>query len=198
MQFIGEELLNAAARGENPVRDGNHIRSAAPHDVFPALGEDQWIAIAATDDDAWNALCAIVAPSLRNDPRFATMEGRLSHQDELFEPIAAWTRRHSKFDAATLLQSAGVGAAPVLEAREVAEASYYRDRQFFSRLEHREAGSHDYHTVPIRLSRTPGGDRRAAPCLGQDTETILADILGLTHQQIEALAAAGVTSAIPT
>ena len=194
MQFIGPELLLAAATGADPSRAGNRTPYAAPHDAYPALGEDQWIAIAVTDDAAWRSLCGVAG--LGHDPRFDTLDGRLCYADAIDAALTAWTRTLDKFAAASRLQAAGVAAAPVLDASEVAASDFLAERDFFTPLEHPEAGVHSYQGIPIHLGRTPGADRRAAPTLGQDTAAILAE-LGLGADEIAALEADGTVAATP-
>jgi hypothetical protein len=89
---------------------GNRFAGAAPHGMFPAAGDDQWIAIAARDDAEFQALCDVMEhPDLVRDPRFATLPSRLRHQDELEGLVTAWTRGQDKHEAAERLQSAGAG-----------------------------------------------------------------------------------------
>jgi crotonobetainyl-CoA:carnitine CoA-transferase CaiB-like acyl-CoA transferase len=198
MNFIGPEMLHAIATGRDPERRGNHVSWAAPHDAFPAAGDNEWIAIAVTTDAEWEALCAVIdQPALPADPRFATLPERLRNQDALFEPIATWTRAQDKHEAAFALQAAGVPAAPVVNARDAAHSEYLAARGFFTELTHPEAGTHRYQGLPFHLSRTPGGQHRAAPCLGQDTHDILSRLLGMNEHEIAALDAAGTTAAVP-
>lgn len=79
---------------------------------------------------------------------------------------------------------------------EVAESEFLAARGFFHRLTHREAGTHRYPGIPIHLSRTPGIVRAAAPCLGEHTAEILAE-LGLSEAAIEMLDRDGTTTATP-
>jgi crotonobetainyl-CoA:carnitine CoA-transferase CaiB-like acyl-CoA transferase len=198
MHFIGEHILHAMATGVDPVPQGNRVSWAAPHDTFPARGDDQWIAIAVTDDAAWRALCAAIgAPDLAADPRFATLPDRLRHQDELIGPIAAWTRPRDKHEAARILQRAGVMAAPVQDAKDVVNSAYLAERGYFRELDHIEAGRHRHSGLPFHLSLTPGGMERAAPCLGQHTHMILREILRLPEAEIERLERAGTITNLP-
>ncbi|MGO6694371.1 CoA transferase [Rhizobium johnstonii] len=197
MQYVGAELLEAIETGVDRVPDGNRLAHTAPHDVFPASGLDQWVAIAVLDDVAWYGLCQVINPGLMQDSRFAQLESRLAHQDALCELISAWTCTRNKRDAAATLQAAGVAAAPVLEASEMFDDPFLADRGAFAVLPHPEVGPRPYHTVPVRLSRTPGVDRVAGPCLGEHTDVVLAEF-GVDAAQRQYLAARGVTNALPT
>jgi crotonobetainyl-CoA:carnitine CoA-transferase CaiB-like acyl-CoA transferase len=199
MQFIGEELLYAIAAKEDPDRHGNRVRWAAPHDAYPAAGNDEWVAIAVETDEEWRKLCVVMGnAALAADVRFATFETRWKHQDLLREPISQWTREHDKHRIADRLQAAGIRAAPVNTPKDVTESPYLAARHAFVTLKHPEAGTHGYMTLPFRLSLTPGSQHRASPCLGADTRKILIDIAGLTPHDVDELDREGVTSSIPT
>lgn len=117
MHYIGEHILHALATGQAPEPMGNRVPWTAPHGMFPAAGDDQWIAIVARDDAAFQTLCTVMArPDLAGDARFATLPARLRHQDDLEAAIADWTRGQDKHEAAERLQSVGVPAAPVNDA----------------------------------------------------------------------------------
>lgn len=198
MQFVGEELLLAMATGQDRSRNGNAVDWAAPHDAFPSIGEDQWVAICATDKAAWVALCtAIGASGLATDPRFCSLEMRLRNQATLYEAIAAWTRGLTKHEAAQRLQAMGVAAAPVQNPQDLADSAYLADRGFFTELEHREAGTHPYPGLPIYLSRDPGSQHRAAPCFGQDNRMVLTEIMGLSAASLNELQSSGALADIP-
>ena len=104
MQLIGEYLLSAAETGKSPPVDGNRLADAAPHDVFPAIGENEWVAIDVTSDAEWKALCHVIGrDDLADDPSFVVAAERVKHQHELAGPISAWTRHRDKHEAAKLL-----------------------------------------------------------------------------------------------
>jgi crotonobetainyl-CoA:carnitine CoA-transferase CaiB-like acyl-CoA transferase len=198
MHYIGEHILHAIATGKDPERNGNRVDWAAPHDAFPAAGNDEWIAIAVTSDAAWRALCAVIGePALADDSRYVSIEARLRHQDALVETISRWTRGQDKHAAAERLQAAGIIAAPVQNGRDGATSAYLAVRGFFTTLDHADVGPMVHEGMPFHLSRTPGGDYRASPCLGQDTRAILSSIVGLSDAEISELEQAGVTSEVP-
>lgn len=198
MHFIGEYILHALATGANPVPRGNRVDWAAPHEAVPALGEDQWIAVAVQSDAAWPALCgAIGRPDFADDPRYATLAGRKANEDILVAAISAWTRTRDKHAAAALLQGAGVAAAAVHDGSDGAANPYLAARGYFTELEHADIGRVVQEGLPFHLAATPGSNRSAAPILGQHTRSVLADIIGLAPAEIAALDAAGLTSAVP-
>jgi crotonobetainyl-CoA:carnitine CoA-transferase CaiB-like acyl-CoA transferase len=198
MQFVGEELLYAVASSRDPEPQGNHVRWAAPHDAFAASGHDQWVAIAVGDDQEWRTLCGIIGnAALADDPRFARFEQRSANQDALREPIERWTRQHTKFEVADQLQAAGIRAAAVLDSEDLHNSPYLKARGAFTTLIHPEAGTHNYQTLPFRLSVTPGSQHAASPILGAHTQMILKDILKLPADELDELNRDGVTSAVP-
>ena len=198
MQFIGPELLAAAESGSEPEPDGNHVVDMAPHNAFPARGVDQWVAIAAEDEAQWAALCgAMGRPELASDWHFATLADRLANQRQLDAIIAGWTAAQDKHEVASLLQAAGVAAAPVNSPSDVVHSAYLQHRGFFTELEHPDAGRHPHPGLPIHLSRTPGSQRTAAPAFGADNDYVLRDLLGLPEAEIEAIKASGAVATVP-
>ena len=198
MQFVGEELLYAIASCSDPQPQGNRVRWAAPHDAYAAKGKDDWVAIAVGSDAEWQTLCGIIGqPELARDAHFATFRERWTNQDALRGPIEAWTRQHDKSGIASRLQAAGIRAAAVLDSEDLQNSPYLAARNAFVTMTHPEAGTHDYQTLPFRLSLTPGSQHSASPCLGADTQAILSGILGLSASEIEDLDREGITSAIP-
>jgi crotonobetainyl-CoA:carnitine CoA-transferase CaiB-like acyl-CoA transferase len=198
MQFVGEELLYAIATGRDPEPQGNHVRWAAPHDAYAASGRDQWVAIAVGSDDEWRTLCGIIGnTALADDPRFARFEQRWANQNALREPIERWTRQHTKFEIADRLQAAGIRAAAVLDSEDLHNSPYLKARGAFITLTHPEAGTHNYQTLPFRLSVTPGSQHTASPVLGAHTQMILKDILKLPADELDELNRNEVTSNVP-
>jgi crotonobetainyl-CoA:carnitine CoA-transferase CaiB-like acyl-CoA transferase len=198
MQFIGEELLYHIAAGSDPEPHGNRVRWAAPHDAYRASGEDEWVTLAVAGDDEWQRFCALIGrPELAAHERYARFEARWTHQDELRGPIEAWTRTRDKFYAAARLQREGIRAAPVLDAGEVTRDPYLAWHGFFTPLTQADCGTHGHPSLPFRLSRTPGSQHRASPCLGADSHHVLRQIIGMSEEDIATLDREGVTSADP-
>jgi crotonobetainyl-CoA:carnitine CoA-transferase CaiB-like acyl-CoA transferase len=192
LHFLGPAILDYTVNGRVEERVGNCDAAFAPHGVYPAAGDDQWVAIVCRDDDDWRRLCnAMNNEELSRDSRYASAAGRLEHRDAIDSSIAKWS---SKLDRAAIesgLQSFGV---PAHQVQNSADA--YRDPQFVHRghfvsLDHPSLGKFTVEGPRAKLSRTPACVRRAAPALGQDNQHVLEHILGYDETRISELAASG-------
>ncbi len=193
IHFLGPALLDHAVNGRVAGRVGNRDRDAVPHGVFPAAGDDRWIALAVVDDASWDALTAEMGrPELRDDARFATAAARRAHEDALEAIVADWTRRHDMQDLAPRLQARGVAASAVQNSPELYADPQLAHRGHFATLTHPEVGTATVEGSRFRLSRTPAEIAGAAPSYGADTEYVLHELLGYDEARSTALVAAGV------
>jgi len=188
--FVGEVFLAAALTGVDPGAIGNRHPHAAPHGVYPAAGDDRWVAVAVHDDDAWQRVVALLGWD--DDPALRTVEGRIAAHDALDERLAAWTREHEPTMAAALLQEAGVSAMHVMGPADHHVDEHLAERGFIVSLEHPEVGTERHVGNPVRLSQLRQRTATSSPCLGADTTQVLRDVLGLADDELSRLDAAGV------
>lgn len=187
--LLGPAVMDFAVNGHVTERVGNQLIASAPHGVYAAQGNDRWIAISAPTSAAWHALLAVLAdPTLTQDPRFETADGRWQHRAELDAILGRITAQHDAMVLAQRLQAHGVAAAPVQDASDV----LLRDPQLQARghwvhLDHPEMGRTVYNALPFRMSRMSGLPHRPAPLLGQHTEEVLTERLQLSPAEIEVL-----------
>lgn len=171
----------------NTTKPGNRSQVAAPHGAFACRGKDQYIAIAVRNDDEWtrlaNAMCC-------SDARFATLDGRKAHEDELEALLSAWTRDKDKHILADRLNAIGIAAEAVADGRDVFTDPELVLRGHYRRISHAKLGECDMPAPPIRFSAS---DIRveAPPCLGEHLNTVLTDILGMSSDDVAALSASG-------
>jgi crotonobetainyl-CoA:carnitine CoA-transferase CaiB-like acyl-CoA transferase len=169
------------------ARHPNRSPHAVPHGVYPAAGEDRWVAISVRDDAQWQAL-----RDLTGFPGDGDLTYRHEVEDEIDEALATWTRGQDAPVLAERLQSAGVPAAVVATGRDLVEADeQLAARGFYQVLDHPLAGPVRHEGLVARLSATPGALTSPAPLLGQDTATVLGELLGVDDEQLAALRAAG-------
>lgn len=189
---LGVPVLAALANGADPPARGNRHPAACPHGVYPAAGQDRWIAIACMTEGEWDALAALAGQGWAGDPRFTSLLARLGHQDELDDLIASWTRRQEAFDLAERLQAVGVPAGPVQTPADLLGDPQLRHLGHWITLEHPVMGTSTYDGLAIRLASSPGRVRSPAPLLGQHTREVMTGLLGLSEAEVSALEEEGV------
>ena len=193
LHFLGPALLDYTVNGRAQSRDGNHDLNYAPHGVYPTAGTDRWIAIAATNNEQWQAMCAVMErPELLHDERFAMPSGRLAHQDELDVQVILWTKKQDLFQAEKVLQERGVPASAVRTLQELYADQQLVHRDHFVELEHPTHGKTTVEGSRFRLSRTPARITGSAATLGRDNQYVLQAILGYSEERITELVAAGI------
>ena len=190
---LAPAVMDYANNGCVQGRIGNRLPHAAPHGAFRCKDnewkgqpEDRWIALGVFDDAQWRALVdAMGAPSWARDASFATLEGRKAREDEIEAKIGEWTRDRTSEDVMALLQSKGVPAGVVQNARDMLESDeHLKARGYYVYLDHPEAGHNAYDGPPFRLSKTPGKLAGPAPLLGQHNEQVCKEILGMGDEEI--------------
>ncbi len=188
MAVLPEAIAAWTMNGTAPERDGNRDPDMAPHGVFRAAGEDRWVAIAVEDDAAWARFAtAIGKPGLAADPRYATAAARKRNEDALEEVVTAWTAMYSPEEVTETLQAAGVGAFVAATNHDLADDPHLNARGFFVELPHPVVGTRKHAGVPWRMSESDCRVRRAAPCLGADTDQVLRDVCGYSEAEVARL-----------
>lgn len=198
--LTGTAVLDHSVNGRAWARYGNRspYQKAAPHGVYPGVGEDRWIAFGAFDDEQWLALTRVLAaPELANDARFANLESRLAHQEELDRLVASATAQHDVFALMDALQAAGVpaGVCQTMQDRfeddpQLAHLNWLVD------LEQSEIGTWPVKELPVTFSETPpyvgGPHDRHGPSYAEDNAAVYGGLLGKSPDEIAALARDGV------
>ncbi|MEM7413785.1 MAG: CoA transferase [Myxococcota bacterium] len=190
MHFLGAALLDYTANGRVLGARGNAHPHYGPSGVYPTAGEDQWIAIAAPDEDSFAALDRVASLGWSEDGRFATAEARLDHADELDTALASWTAGQKRDVLEAQLVAAGVPAHRVCESRDAFEDPQLEARGHFVPLAYGDCGPVPYENARVRFSATPA-EPRPCPTLGQDNNRILSELLGLDDDAITELVIQG-------
>jgi crotonobetainyl-CoA:carnitine CoA-transferase CaiB-like acyl-CoA transferase len=197
--LFGEALMDWALNRRVPVPLGNRHPWHAPQGCYPSAGRDSWLVLTVRDEREWEALCRVLGRAdLAADPALRSAAGRRAAHDALDEAIAAWSRERDHYEAARLLQVAGVPAAPVLANWELLSDPHIHARGFYVPVPHPEVGVLPFPGMPWHFSRTPGAVRAGAPCFAEHNRVVFQDILGLSDEEVAALYAEGVTSDVPT
>lgn len=181
----GASLLDYTANGVVARPSANRHPHLAPHGAYPARGNDRWVAIACESDEDWRRLATVIGrPDLADDPRFATLAARKANEDALDAMVADWTRRWGAREAAERLQTAGVPAAPANSVMDLLRDRHLTARGRYRRIDHPELGQTVVGEPGFLLSALPRLPRRHPVLLGEDTDALLRDLLGLDEEAI--------------
>jgi CoA:oxalate CoA-transferase len=189
-------LENAFARyfatGQVPGPIGTRHPVATPFQAFPTRDGYVVLALSWGVENQWELFCASIGRAdLIDDPRFDTGPLRTEHHAEL-EPIlieamkqrtaAEWVR---EFDAI------GLPCGPLNNIAQAAALPQVKAREMLVEVEHPRIGRFPLPNTPVKLSRTPGGVRGPSPDLGQHTDEVLRELLGLPDAEIKGLRETG-------
>ncbi len=192
LHFLAPALLECGASGRVTSRQGNRDASMAPHGVFPAAGDDRWIAIAVEGDPQWRALCAVLGlAEAARDRRYARAADRLARAGELERLVAERTAKREMLELEAALQGAGVAASAVQNSAELFRDPQLAARGHFVELEHPSGRPTFVEGPRFSLSRTPARIEKSAPTLGRDSDPVLRDVLGYDDDRIAELAISG-------
>ena len=172
-------------------RSGSILPGIAPSNVYPTA--DGMILIGGNGDTVFARLCeAMGEPALKDDPRYKDHASRGVNQTELDERISGWSRARPLAELLELLERHGVPCGRVYRAPEMLEDPQYQARESIVTAEHPVFGKIRMQNVFPKLSETPGAVRWPGPTLGEHTNAVLGEKLGLTGEKIATLKSAGV------
>jgi crotonobetainyl-CoA:carnitine CoA-transferase CaiB-like acyl-CoA transferase len=170
-----------------PGPEGNRHPFLAPFGLLPA--RDGFIALACHADEFWKTLCEKLGrPELAREERFLTREARAGNQNAVYAEIGALTQRLTRRELVAML-GGHVPFGPVFDVSDIVADPHFRARDMVVEVDH--PGVEEKLAiagVPVRLSATPGGVRRRAPLLGEQTDEVMHD-LGFSLSDTERLRA---------
>lgn len=191
MVAMADVMTNYWSMGERP-QPGEGLKMIL--DGFRAA--NGWFIVQVGREHEFARFAAVVGhPEWTDDPRFATRIGWRQHLDSVIRPaVDTWAAELTNIEACQALSAAGVAAGPVFDAAQVIADPHVANRHMQVELP-RTDGVADPVLIPgnpVKLSATAEGPETRIPWLGEHTETVLADELGLTDDQLATLRADGV------
>jgi formyl-CoA transferase len=182
---------NYLCSGVSPHRWGNAHPNVVPYQTFQT--SDSWIIVAVGNDSQFrNFVKAGNREALADDPRFATNPARIEHRAALIPLLAEMVKEKTKAQWITLLEAAGVPCGPINNLQEVFANEQVIARGIEMHVPHPTAGTMKLVASPMRLSKTPVEVRMPPPLLGQHTDEVLRDELGMSASQINELHQRGI------
>jgi crotonobetainyl-CoA:carnitine CoA-transferase CaiB-like acyl-CoA transferase len=193
MHYMRINFATQGLTGKPAGRGGSKIVGInnAPMGLYPCApgGPNDYVYIMTSraNPDHWDRLLKVVGrEELIGNPRYATPADRVTHEPEVDEIIAAWTRTRSKHDAMRAVGEAGIPAGAVLDTMELQNDQSFEDRGIMQVMHHPIHKDFKMPGWPVRIDGKPPAIR-SSPVLGEHTDTVLTEWLGLNAQAVETL-----------
>ncbi|NML85136.1 CaiB/BaiF CoA-transferase family protein [Polaromonas sp.] len=153
-----------------------------------------YVLIAGNGDSIFKRLMATIGrPEMGTDPALADNAGRVAQVDKIDEAIGQWAAQHTVDEALAALDQASVPAGRIYTIADIAADPHYRARGMLDEVRMDDGSVLAVPGIVPKLSRTPGGHRRNAPQIGQDTDAVLLQ-MGLSPEQIKTLKDQGIVA----
>jgi formyl-CoA transferase len=173
-------------------RAGAKLEGIVPTSTYPCLG-GRFVVIGANSDSMFKRLMtAIGRQDLGGDPRLEHNDGRVEHETELDDAIAAWTSRRSVEDVLEALDRAEVAVGPIQSIADIARDPQFLARGMFEAARLPDGRAFKIPAVVPRLTATPGKTQWIGPALGQHTGEVLTQLLSMAPEELSALVEEGV------
>ena len=184
--------LEALLRGNDPPRYGNAHPSIMPYGVYEA--EDGPLVIAVGNNGQYLRFCTevIERPDLASDERFKTNLERTKHREELAPQLRAAVALKKRKDLLERMTRVGIPCGEVAGLHEAMTSPRAVESGLVTSMPHPVAGTVDVMASPYRFNGERLPVRRAPPTLGEGTNEVLADLLGLSEDTLKGLKERGV------
>lgn len=181
--ILGTRLISHLMLGTDLPRSGSRDLLTAPVNVFSA--SDTPVYIQAGTDSLFQKLCkALDRIDLLEDQVFSTVKGRMANQSFLEGVIAAWAAERTADEIAEVLEEAGIPYAKVASVSDISGSAQIEHREMISEIEHPVIGSLKIPNSPIKMGKSPPTIRRAPPLLGEHSDEVYSQILGMSTEAI--------------
>jgi len=190
--LLGAQATIYDQTGEIKGRSGNRTGNHAPRNIYKTR-DDHWIAIStAAQSIAERVMTLVGHPEVITEPWFGTGEDRAGHADELDGMVAAWVAERDYVDVMRGFEEVGAAIAPIYDISQVMDDPQYKALNSVITVDDDDLGPIKMQNLLFRMSKTPGKVRHPAHRLGQDTDAVLREVLGVPDERLQELHASGV------
>jgi benzylsuccinate CoA-transferase BbsF subunit len=188
--MIGPLLLSSAVNGTTPLRRGNRSAVVAPQGVYRCAAADDWCSLSVQTDEQWTSLTKVIErEAWGSDSRFAAVDGRMRHHDEIDRQIEAWSGRLANTEVERRLKAAGIPAERMRRINDLIDSE--NGATVFAKMAEPRLSSMLTTRLPFTLSSSSLPEPCTAPGLGEHTTEVFRDWLELTEQEIDTIKARG-------
>ncbi|MFJ3666865.1 CaiB/BaiF CoA transferase family protein [Streptomyces sp. NPDC090106] len=191
LTLLGPQATAYDQLGTVPARTGNRSANNAPRNTYRTR-DDRWVAVSTSAQSVAERVLRLVGhPEVTEEPWFATGSGRAAHADLLDGHVGDWIAARDLDDVVKSFTEADAAICPVYDIRDVFADPQYRALDSITTVQDPELGPLRMQNVLYRLSATPGSIRWTGRPHGADTAAVYRDRLGLTDDELRALAEEG-------
>jgi crotonobetainyl-CoA:carnitine CoA-transferase CaiB-like acyl-CoA transferase len=184
--WLANQGMNYLATGEDPVRLGNQHPNIVPYQVFPTA--DGYIVLSIGNDPTFKRFCeAFELAQLLEDERFATNAARVSHRQLVTDTLSPVLRQHPTAWWIERLDGLKIGCGPINKLSQVFSDPHVLARGMVVEMAHGSGQTVKVIANPVKLSETPADYRLPPPLLGEHTDAVLGERLGLDATALAAL-----------
>eukprot|EP01006_Ploeotia_vitrea_P053727 TRINITY_DN67813_c6_g5_i1.p1 TRINITY_DN67813_c6_g5~~TRINITY_DN67813_c6_g5_i1.p1 ORF type:complete len:396 (-),score=55.53 TRINITY_DN67813_c6_g5_i1:61-1248(-) len=177
--------------GKEPQRYGNYHPTVVPYGTFPS--SDGWFVLAIGNDSQFYTLCDVLGkPEWKTDEKFATNPARVQNRDLLTPTLEEIFKSKTKHDWETMLNDAGLSAAPVNTIPQALANPQVSARKMWQTVSHPVTGDIPQFGPVPKLNEDSPDIRLPPPLLGEHTAQVLKEVLQLPDTEIEQLRNDGV------
>jgi crotonobetainyl-CoA:carnitine CoA-transferase CaiB-like acyl-CoA transferase len=174
-----------------PPRQGNAHLQIVPYQLFAT--RDSWLVLAVGNDGQWQHFCQVAErPDLAADPRFSTNTGRVQHRDVLVPILEKLMRSRSTAEWEAALRAAEIPHAPVWDYAQLLASPQAASRSLQTAVRGPDGKPIDLLGAPFHIAGTTLPTPRTPPLLGQDTEVVFGDLLGIDAARLQELRSRGI------
>jgi crotonobetainyl-CoA:carnitine CoA-transferase CaiB-like acyl-CoA transferase len=190
LNYVGLSYLTS---GEPSARYGNGHPNIVPWEVFPS--SDGYFILAVGNDNQFRSFCEFAeVPEIAEDPEYSTNAQRVRNREKIVPILKEITAKQPTRHWLDNLPGFGVVASPVYTVPEVFEDPQVLARGMKHEMNHPVSGSGKCTLIgnPIKMLGTPVDYRITPPLLGQHTDEVLEELLGMSAEERQSLKEAGV------
>jgi benzylsuccinate CoA-transferase BbsF subunit len=193
INYLSPLVLDVSANHRELALRGNKSPCAAPHGAYRCKGSDRWVAITVATDKEWASFCEVVGnPPWTRDAKFSTITGRVNNSDELDGYVNEWTQNFTAEQVMTMMQQKGVAAGVVANAQDSESDPQLAAYDFFHEIEHPYLGKQKFFHPPAFTLADAKAELNRPVQLGEHTEYICKEILGISTADYETMKKEGV------
>jgi len=173
-------------------RHGNRSTNNAPRNAY-LTSDGRWVAISASTTSVAERVMRLVGrPDIANQPWFTAAGERVKHWEMIDAPVTEWIGERPFVDVSVAFQKAGAALAPVYNIEQLMDDPHVQDRDMITTIEDEDLGPQKMQNLIFRMGATPGTIQHGGRRLGQDTDSVLDELLGISGDELDALREAGV------